>query len=192
MKATVLDGFSRDLGDGSRGAALSASSAAWPRSARWRWSGAMQPRPRRASDATRGASGSRGDGGQTPGGQNECVARAPVAQLSVPGDGTSVQDVPVLAQGQAYLFQVTGAAATNGEASVDAEYGFPTADPNNITPPSWMSPSASTSGCPLTTTRPMATSCRTGDRTTPATFTSGGSSARGGRFPQAARRGLRR
>ena len=71
-------------------------------------------------------------GGQTPGGQTEvCRPGMPVAQLAGPYTGVAVQ-TPVLTQGQAYQFRVTGAAATNGEASVDAEYGFLTADPTNI------------------------------------------------------------
>ena len=133
MKATVLDEFSRDLGDRStrRGFVRLLGSVAAV--------GAVAVVGSHAAEAKKGKRRNkrhkrqpRETSGQTPGGQNEvCRPGAPVAQLSVPYDGTSVQ-TPVLAQGQAYLFQVTGAAATNGEASVDAEYGFLTADPNNI------------------------------------------------------------
>ena len=182
MKATVLDGFSRDLGrvNGRGFVRLLGSVAAV---------GAVAVVGSHAAEAKKGKRRNkrrkrqpRETGGQTPGGRNEvCRPGAPVAQLSVPADGTSVQ-TPVLAQGQAYLFQVTGAAATNGEASVDAEYGFPTADPNNIAAVVDV-PVGIDVGLSIDDDTTDGNILPNWDRTTPATFTSGGSSARGGRSP---------
>ncbi len=61
-----------------------------------------------------------------------CVTGAQIAQLSVPYTGVPVL-TPVLAQGQVYTVQVSGAAATNAVHSVDAEYDFITATPNDLT-----------------------------------------------------------
>jgi hypothetical protein len=61
-----------------------------------------------------------------------CTPGSTVAQLSVPYTGAPVL-TPVLAQGQVYTVQVSGAAPTNAVHSVDAEYDFITATPNDLT-----------------------------------------------------------
>ena len=61
-----------------------------------------------------------------------CVTGAQIAQLSVPYTGVPVL-TPLLAQGQVYTVQVSGAAPTNAVHSVDAEYDFITATPNDLT-----------------------------------------------------------
>jgi hypothetical protein len=68
-------------------------------------------------------------------GQNQnsvCRAGEQIAQLAVPYSGVVIQ-TPVLAQGQRYTVTVSGAAATNGVHSVDAEYDFITATPADVT-----------------------------------------------------------
>jgi hypothetical protein len=85
------------------------------------------------TEAKRKKKGKKGKGkGQ---GQNQnavCRAGEQIAQLAVPYSGVVIQ-TPVLAQGQRYTVTVSGAAATNGVHSVDAEYDFITATPADVT-----------------------------------------------------------
>src|SRR3954447_10252624 len=61
--------------------------------------------------------------------QQVCPPGTLVAQLNVGGNGAIVQ-TPVLNQGQAYIFQASGAAALSSVFSFDADFIFANADPS--------------------------------------------------------------
>jgi hypothetical protein len=139
MKAMVLDGISRDLGDRStrRGFVRFLGSVAAV--------GAVAVVGSHAADAKKGKRrnkkrkrqpianpGGQNPGGQNPGGQNEaCRPGTLVASLAVPYNNTIVQ-TPVLTLGQVYTFRASGAAAASSTYSTDAEYGFLTSNPNDL------------------------------------------------------------
>ena len=120
MTTTTLDGISRHLRTPPPAAAPSASSAArwrlppWPRSAMTRRRPSARRRRRAKTKVT------------PPTGV--CTPGAEIARLTVPYTGVAVL-TPVLAAGQVYRVQVSGAAPTNATHSVDAEYDFLTATP---------------------------------------------------------------
>ena len=115
MKAPVVDEFSRDLGQVStrRGLVRLLGGVAAL--------GAVTMVGRGEADAKKKPKKKK---------KKTCKRGTQVAQLAVPYNGVPVL-TPVLKQGQTYTVQVSGAAATNATHSVDAEYDFITADPNN-------------------------------------------------------------
>jgi hypothetical protein len=128
MKATGLDGFSRELGAGStrRGffrllgsvAAVGAVSALGASQLSESAAAKRRGKKRRKRNKTR----------QPQPDQNQvCRPGTTVAQLTVGGNGAIVE-TPVLMQGQKYRFQASGAAALSSLFAFDAEYIFANAN----------------------------------------------------------------
>jgi hypothetical protein len=128
MKAMAFDGISRDLGQSSTRRSffrlLGGAAAVGVVATAGLGEQADARRRRRKKKKVKSQPQEQGAG--------VCQKGAQIAQLSVPYNGVPVLS-PVLADGQVYTVQVSGAAATNGVHSVDAEYDFITATPNDLT-----------------------------------------------------------
>jgi hypothetical protein len=136
MRAPAFDGISRELADEStrRGlfrlfggvAALGALGVVGVSSLGESAEARRRGKKRRKKNKKRPEQGQPGQGqpGQGQSGQSQtCAPGTFVAQLNVGGNGAIVE-TPVLAQGQAYRFQASGAAALSSLYSFDAEYIF--------------------------------------------------------------------
>jgi hypothetical protein len=130
MKATGLDGFSRELGAGStrRGFVRLLGSVAAAGAVSALGAGVLSES---AAAKRRGKKRGKRKKNTTPQPaptQNQvCRPGTTVAQLNVGGNGAIVE-TPVLMQGQKYRFQASGAAALSSQFSFDADYIFANAN----------------------------------------------------------------